>query len=146
MGRGVAVGEQGSSRPADKTQDHREGSLCASEGFARAAAVVVGIGGLVLPVLGWIIGIVMMWQSPAWRRVDKVVATVTPLMLAALVAGAVRVTWLVHDRSEEAEGHAVVVSAYDVAWLGCAVLVVLTAALGLWLFRRIASAARISSA
>lgn len=49
--------------------------LTATRGFAIAAALLVAIGGIVVPVVGWIVGIVWMWMSPVWRRGEKWVAT-----------------------------------------------------------------------
>ena len=37
--------------------------------------VLLLIGGLVLPVIGWLIGAVMLWTSTAWRVKDKTIAT-----------------------------------------------------------------------
>jgi hypothetical protein len=37
--------------------------------------VLLLIGGLVLPVIGWLIGAVMLWTSSAWRVKDKAIAT-----------------------------------------------------------------------
>jgi hypothetical protein len=39
------------------------------------AVVLLLIGGLVLPVIGWLIGAVMLWTSTTWRVKDKVIAT-----------------------------------------------------------------------
>jgi uncharacterized membrane protein len=33
------------------------------------------LGGLVIPVLGWFAGVVLLWVSPRWTRKDKVLAT-----------------------------------------------------------------------
>ncbi len=49
------------------------------------------IGGLVLPFIGWIIGVVMLWTSDAWRVRDKILATLlvpgglfAPILLGGL--------------------------------------------------------------
>lgn len=48
------------------------------------------IGGLLVPFIGWIIGVVMLWTSDTWRSRDKVIATlfVPGGLLAPLVLGA----------------------------------------------------------
>ena len=33
------------------------------------------IGGIILPVLGWIIGVVILWASERWSRRDKLIGT-----------------------------------------------------------------------
>ena len=37
--------------------------------------VLLLIGGIVFPVIGWLIGAVMLWTSTAWRVKDKAIAT-----------------------------------------------------------------------
>ena len=34
------------------------------------------VGGLILPVVGWLIGVVMLWVSNAWNVRDKVIGTI----------------------------------------------------------------------
>jgi hypothetical protein len=60
-----------------------------------ATVILLLIGGLVLPVIGWLIGAVMLWTSTTWRIKDKVIATLLvpgglaliPLLGAFAVAG-----------------------------------------------------------
>jgi len=53
------------------------------------------IGGIVLPILGWIVGVVLLWVSRAWTLRDKVIGTlVVPFGLApALVYSFVMLTY-----------------------------------------------------
>jgi hypothetical protein len=49
------------------------------------AIVALAVGGLLLPVFGPLVGIVLTWASPRWRRGQKVLATLlayVPLLLA----------------------------------------------------------------
>jgi hypothetical protein len=40
---------------------------------------MLSIGGVVLPVLGWIVGVVLLWVSDVWSTRDKLLGTfVTP--------------------------------------------------------------------
>jgi Protein of unknown function (DUF1700) len=39
------------------------------------ALVLLPIGGVLIPVLGWIVGIVLLWVSDAWSTRDKLVGT-----------------------------------------------------------------------
>ena len=40
-----------------------------------AALILLPIGGVVLPVLGWLVGVVLLWVSDAWNTRDKVLGT-----------------------------------------------------------------------
>jgi hypothetical protein len=39
------------------------------------AILLLPIGGVILPVIGWIVGVVLLWLSPRWSRGDKVIGT-----------------------------------------------------------------------
>jgi hypothetical protein len=39
------------------------------------ALILLPIGGLILPVLGWFIGVVLLWVSDAWSTRDKLIGT-----------------------------------------------------------------------
>ncbi|WP_395244239.1 HAAS signaling domain-containing protein [Agromyces sp. MMS24-K17] len=53
--------------------------------YVVVTAVVVAFGGFVVPVVGWVVGIAMMWLSNAWLRWEKWVATLLPVALAAVL-------------------------------------------------------------
>lgn len=40
-----------------------------------------------MPIVGWVVGYVLVWLSPAWRRWEKVVAIVAPAGAGLLIAG-----------------------------------------------------------
>jgi hypothetical protein len=40
-----------------------------------AALILLPIGGVVLPVVGWFVGVVLLWVSDAWTTRDKLVGT-----------------------------------------------------------------------
>jgi len=48
--------------------------------FSGVILVVMLFGGLVLPVLGTLVGFVMMWCSTAWTRTEKWIATLAPVL------------------------------------------------------------------
>jgi hypothetical protein len=55
------------------------------------ALILLPIGGVVLPVLGWFVGVVLLWVSDAWTTREKLVGTLvipgglaTPLFLGGL--------------------------------------------------------------
>ena len=48
------------------------------------------VGGIVLPIVGWVIGVVLLWRSDVWTRNDKLIGTlVLPggWMLPAFITG-----------------------------------------------------------
>lgn len=40
-----------------------------------AALILLLAGGLILPVFGWLIGVVLLWVSNAWNVRDKIIGT-----------------------------------------------------------------------
>ena len=58
--------------------------------YTVVASVFVALGGVVIPILGWIVGIAMVWLSKSWRTWEKWVATVLPfaVVLVAWLVGA----------------------------------------------------------
>jgi len=57
------------------------------------ALIMLLVGGLVLPVIGWVIGVVLLWTSNAWNTRDKIIGTIfvpgglgLPVLLGALAA------------------------------------------------------------
>lgn len=48
------------------------------------AALLVAFGGVVVPVIGWIVGIALVWLSKTWFPWEKWVATLTPFAAVAL--------------------------------------------------------------
>lgn len=58
------------------------------------ASLLVAVGGFVIPGIGWIVGIVMVWLSKSWYRWEKWVATLLPLLFPLLsVAGVLTEQW-----------------------------------------------------
>jgi len=44
-------------------------------GMELAAVLFLLLGGIVIPVLGWFIGVVLLWMSPRWTAKDKLLGT-----------------------------------------------------------------------
>jgi uncharacterized membrane protein len=44
-------------------------------GLEIAALVLILIGGIVLPVIGWLVGVVLLWMSTAWSTQQKLLGT-----------------------------------------------------------------------
>jgi uncharacterized membrane protein len=52
-------------------------------GTTEIAAIVLLL--LSFSIVGYVVGLALIWRSPAWRRLDKLIATVLPVAAAALV-------------------------------------------------------------
>ncbi len=64
--------------PADIAAEARErfGIYLVQVGLKEVAAVVLlPIGGVVLPFLGWVVGVILLWVSKAWNLRDKLIGT-----------------------------------------------------------------------
>lgn len=59
------------------------------------AIVLLLVGGIVVPLVGWLVGAVLLWTSPAWRAKDKIIATVLVPggMLAPVLLGGLAVAY-----------------------------------------------------
>jgi hypothetical protein len=59
------------------------------------AILALLIGGIIVPVVGWLVGVVLLWMSPRWKAGDKLLATLVwpggllAPVVAFLVLGAV---------------------------------------------------------
>ena len=52
--------------------------------YSIVASVLVMIGGLLVPFIGWMVGIAMVWASRAWTKRQKWIATLVPLSMSVL--------------------------------------------------------------
>ncbi|MDF2562660.1 MAG: hypothetical protein K0R99_4106 [Microbacterium sp.] len=59
-------------------------SATSTRGFAIAAALTLGFGGFLVPVVGWFVGAVLVSISTLWKTWEKVVAIVVPFVFGAL--------------------------------------------------------------
>ena len=55
-------------------------------GYIIVTGLLIAIGGIILPFLGWVVGLGLMWASKSWLRWEKLVATLTPPVVVALTA------------------------------------------------------------
>jgi uncharacterized membrane protein len=71
--------------PADIAEDARErfevqqpapASVYKPGWMEVAALVLLLVGGLILPLVGWVIGVVLLWVSNAWNVRDKIIGTI----------------------------------------------------------------------
>ena len=56
-------------------------------GYTTLTILLIGVGGFIVPILGWIVGIGLLWNSRTWVLRDKLVATVVVPVCALLSVG-----------------------------------------------------------
>lgn len=94
----------GASRGAAGEVADRSGAR--STWYIVLTALAVAIGGMVVPVLGWVVGIVLMWVSPVWGRLQKWLTTLAPMIAFAVVYLVVFVWQWATPKSESTSGFA----------------------------------------
>lgn len=104
------------------------------------ASLLVAFGGIVIPVLGWIVGTFIVWISKSWRTWEKWVATLTAPVLTLLIV--LIPYWLFANPRAvvEVEGEALnplAPALYDVLWSGILFFTAVNVAVGLWLLARV---------
>jgi len=55
--------------------------------YVVVTAALLYFGGLVVPLAGWVVGIMMLWASPLWTRNEKLIATIVPPAVGVLLFG-----------------------------------------------------------
>ncbi|WP_166873995.1 hypothetical protein [Salinibacterium sp. ZJ450] len=111
-----------------------------SRGYALVAALLVALGGVVVPVVGWIVGIAMVWMSRTWTLGEKWVATLTGPLSVVVAAGVAATVSLTRDQvgfTDSVEpGDPIMPTLFDV-WLSSALLLVaVNVVVGIWLLWR----------
>lgn len=132
----------------------------ASPVYVALTGLAIAVGLWVVPIAGWIAGIVLLWSSVVWRRWEKVVATVVPLAAAGVLAAVLAVLAAAEEQQrttafrselqadefhapgidEFAAGNPFVPATYDLIWTAPIGIGLLNLAIGVWLlvvaFRR----------
>lgn len=116
------------------------------------AALLVAFGGIVILVIGWIVGLALVWFSQTWTRGEKWVATLTPFVavIGATVIVTLSALW---DAGSSATSptdpgsgfHAptsadfvnpVLPSSFDLLWSGTLLFGGINVVVGIWLLWR----------
>lgn len=120
------------------------GPVTATRGFAIVAALAIGFGGIVVPVIGWVIGAVLVCLSPLWRTAEKVFAIAMPavgVVLAWVLVHLIHGPGLLGEDSGGVHAPGVnplIPAAYDLTLSTVLVLLlVVVPASGLWLLWRL---------
>jgi len=113
-----------------------------SKALPTAAAILVMVGGLIIPIAGWVVGIVLMWMSRAFTVRSKIVVTLLPTVVTVItvaVIGAVVVASRAaeddgfHGPSLDAFANPLIPAFYDYFHSSIFTLPVVAFATGVWL-------------
>ena len=107
----------------------KRSSATRSRGFALAAVVLIAVGGVLVPVVGWVVGVFLVWLSQSWRVWEKLVATLAgpTASVAIIILAAVASHGVIHGQA--LLGAPVLVTTFA--------LIVPNAVVALWLLWRI---------
>jgi uncharacterized membrane protein len=110
--------------------------LAESPKFAAVAAVTLGVGGFIVPFVGWVVGVVLVWTSTLWTRREKAIATIGPFVITVLAAFITH--WLSGVNMREGEdGNPLVPAFFDFAWTGVVGAALLSVVAMAWLLVRL---------
>ncbi|MCW4384937.1 hypothetical protein OH146_04025 [Salinibacterium sp. SYSU T00001] len=126
--------EARAAAPEPRAQKHPR----ASSWYVVLASLMVAFGGLLVPVLGWLVGIVLVLMSPVWRLWEKLLALCVPVVCVAASA----VVALLGTRSQDA-GNPLVPASYDITWTALVLLGFVNVIVGIWLLLRGLSRTRV---
>lgn len=104
-------------------------------GLAIVAAVLVMIGGALVPILGALVGYVLMWISSAWTTRQKMIATLAPAAAVAIFV-IVRITLAMArpDPSDlAAASNPLLPAPFDLTWSSVLLVGAVSFSVGIWL-------------
>jgi len=116
-----------------------------SRAVPTVAAILVMIGGLIIPVAGWVVGIVLMWMSRVFTLRSKIIVTLLPTLVTLLtvtIIGAVVVASRAaeddtfHGPSLDSFANPLIPAFYDYFHSSILTLPVVAFATGVWLLVR----------
>jgi uncharacterized membrane protein len=68
-------------------EPRRESPFLQRRGGAILVVLLLALGGFVVPVIGWVAGVVLLWASRGWTVLDKLLGTLAPALLAVVLLG-----------------------------------------------------------
>ncbi|WP_167139080.1 hypothetical protein [Diaminobutyricimonas sp. TR449] len=111
-----------------------------SRAYTIIAALLVALGGILVPVLGWVVGIAMVWMSRTWSLGEKWIATLTGPVSVVLGAGIAATVSLAEYQvgfpESEDLPNPVVPAFFDAALSSFLLLVLVNVVVGMWLLWR----------
>lgn len=100
------------------------------------SALLVAFGGIVIPLVGWVVGLAMVWFSKTWTRAEKTIATLTvPLVILAIALIAFLGRWF-GSGGEAGSPNPLFPAAYDFTFSGILLIGLVNVVVGIWLLWR----------
>lgn len=133
------IAAEARTAPAEPPETTPESSVRARRpepaGLAIVAAVLVMIGGALVPILGAVVGYVLVWISTVWTTRQKLIATLAPVAAVAvfvLVRLAIATAW--PDPSDlAAASNPLLPAPFDLMWSAVLLVAAVPFFVGIWL-------------
>lgn len=103
--------------------------------YAVLTVLLIAIGGVVVPFVGWAAGIVLLWGSRTWTRNQKWFATLAPLIGGALAGVLTAIANAVQPQGETGE-NPLLPTVYSSPSTILLTMVAVNVCVGIWLLRR----------
>ncbi|MHA6667465.1 HAAS signaling domain-containing protein [Homoserinimonas sp. A447] len=103
------------------------------------AGLLVAFGGIVIPVIGWIVGLALTWMSKSWRVGDKWIATLTPFIAVGVFIVVFALTSVAPQPdgpSTSDFGSPVMPGMFSALWSSTILVIPVNAVVGIWLLWR----------
>ena len=75
MGDPADIAAEAAGTPAAEAPPPPQQAKTRGSGWDVAALVMLLVGGLILPVVGWFVGVVLLWTSETWSTGEKLLGT-----------------------------------------------------------------------
>lgn len=110
--------------------------LTRTRGYAITAALSLSFAGILVPVVGWMIGAVLVGLCGLWRTWEKAVAVLLPLV-AVILTGVVGGILLPAGGASGADANPLLPASYDMIWSVTMLGVIIVPVTGIWLLWRL---------
>lgn len=109
--------------------------LVETRGYAVGSAIALGLGGIVIPLVGWIIGAALVSTSRFWRSREKLWAVLfTPATIGVLLL----LAFLTYPlSSSDVAQNPLLPTGYDLIWSAAVAGLIVAPFTGLWLLLRL---------
>lgn len=140
-----ALAEAGLSNPPPVTERSvgaKAADLGESGWYPIVGALLVAFGGVIVPLIGWVVGLGMVWSSKVWPLRDKWVATLTPFVAVGLFVLVFALTTVAYQPPASEGPNPLVPGFFSAIWSSVVLVIPVNAAVGIWLLWRAKRIAR----